>query len=221
MVIIVMLAYQLEVQKAIESSFVLDFSKQEELEKQEKEIAFKDEISKQLDELLDNSAPKSSSYRNLAVDRSVLKDDRNTDADQLYKDAARLQAELENGSRAAQYEEKTDDAVDLDKNKSTGAEKQGAEYSGPSIVSYDLNGRKAHILPTPAYRCMGSGRVTVVIAVGQDGRVLDAQVLESQSSSDMCLKKYAIRAARGAKFAASTTAPKKDMGSIVYEFIAQ
>lgn len=219
-VILILLFQQVAVYRELETSFVLDFSKQEEIEKQEAEINMKEEISKRLDDLL-ASTPTRSDYKNIAVDRgSSLKDDRGTDADQLYKDAARLQAELENGAKAALYEEAKNETVDLSKNTSNDSSSQ-AEYSGPSVVSYHLDGRKASHLSVPAYRCMGGGRVTVIITVDPSGRVINAKVQEETSSTDSCLKNYAVRAARMSRFSASTTAPAKQVGDITYEFIAQ
>lgn len=222
-VILVLLCDQIKTHKALESSFVLDFSRQEEIERQEQEIAFKDEISRSIDELLSRTPARSASdYRNIAVDRGNLKDDRNTDADQLYKDAARLQAELENGSRSAIEEDARDKAVDLGKSSSDEGNKASDKaYSGPSVVSYNLDGRKASHLAIPAYRCMGEGRVTVIIEVNQSGTVVNAKILDSQSSTDACLRKFAIRAARGSRFNISQSAPKTQVGDICYEFIAQ
>ncbi len=220
-VIIVLLLHQVDVRRGIETSFVLDFSKQEEIEKKQEEIAFKDEISKRLDELLGQMPSRSAGdYKNIAVDRGSLKDDRNTDADQLYKDAARLQQELENGSKAALYEDARNEAVDT-RPKASETKAEQHEYSGPSVVSYNLDGRKASHLKIPAYRCMGEGRVTVIIAVDPQGNVISAKVQEGVSSTDQCLCNFAIRAARLSKFSASTTAPAKQIGDITYEFIAQ
>ena len=97
-VIIILLASQIDNQLRKEESFVLDFSKQEEIEQRLKEEAFKEDISKRIDELIEMSRRSSEPVRNIAVDAgSTLKDDRNTDADQLYKDAERLAQELKNG----------------------------------------------------------------------------------------------------------------------------
>ena len=97
-VIIVLLASQLDSALKKEESFVLDFSKQEEVERLKKEEAFKENISRRLDELIAASRNSSEPLRNIAVDAgSKLKDDRNTDADQLYKDAERLAKELRDG----------------------------------------------------------------------------------------------------------------------------
>ena len=94
-------------------------------------------------------------------------------------------------------------------------------YSGPSVLSWSLEGRRASHLPIPAYRCIGAGQVTVIIAVNNQGQVMNAKVDEDISSSDGCLRSFAIRAARLSRFSSSTTAPSRQMGTITYAFIAQ
>ncbi len=89
------------------------------------------------------------------------------------------------------------------------------------MVSYELDGRKASHLPIPAYRCMGAGQVTVIITVDPAGKVLNAKVQDDVSSPDGCLRNFAVRAARLSRFSSSPGAAPKQLGNIVYEFIAQ
>jgi len=219
-VIIIFLLYQIGKQVSKESTFVLDFTKQEQLEKEQKEIDFKEDISKRLDELL-GSTPnyKASDIRNTAVDRSALKDDRNTDAEQLYKDAERLANELKNGQKQ-DIEDARNETVDLGGKKPDSQEKK-KEYSGASVLSYNLDGRKMTVAKVPAYKCYGSGDVTVIIKVNPSGTVIEAKVLESVSTNDKCLRDQAIRAARTSKFSATTATTANQMGDITYRFIAQ
>ena len=158
--------------------------------------------------------------RNVVVDRGALRDDRNTDAEQLYKDAERLQEALNN---TFNREDNPEEYVPIAPPSTEGSDKktQKEVYSGPSVVSYSLDGRKASRLPIPAYRCMGSGEVTVIITVDNAGNVLIAKIDDNISSNDTCLRNFAIRAARSAKFSASPTAPARQVGNIVYAFIAQ
>ena len=220
-VIIVLLITGLGYSLKKENSFVLDFSKleemermQEQIEKLQKEAELKQAIADKLQQEIGDIP----AVRNVAVNRSALKDDRGTDAEQLYKDAERLQKELNNG-----YDLEDEDHAELSTpSKDNGKKQEKKEvYSGPSVISYYLDGRKASRLPIPAYRCMGAGQVTVLIAVDPSGSVISAKVDESVSSLDGCLRAFAIRAARLSKFSASTTAPPKQAGNIVYEFIAQ
>lgn len=218
-VIIILLAYQIDSALKREESFVLDFSKQEEIEKRVKEQAFKEDISKRLDDLIAAARNSSEPIRNIAVDAgSQLKDDRNTDADQLYKDAERLAKDLKAGQ--AIQEDAREETVELPSQKKADDSKK-KEYSGPSVLSYTLDGRKASHLKIPAYRCYGSGDVTVIITVNNAGMVVGAKVLDTVSSSDECLRSYAIRAARLSRFSASETAPPNQTGEILYRFIAQ
>ena len=218
-VIIVLLAYGIDSTLKREESFVLDFSRQEEIERVQKERAFKEDISKRLDQLIEMSRQSSEPVRNIAVDAgSALKDDRGTDAEELYKEAERLAQELKNGQ---QLEDATEETVELEPQKKPEKKEEKKEYSGPSVVSYNLEGRKASSLKIPAYRCYGSGDVTVIITVDNSGRVVGAKVMEEISSDDSCLRSFAIRAARLSRFSASSTAPPRQTGEILYRFIAQ
>ena len=218
-VIIVLLAYGIDSTIKKEESFVLDFSKQEEIERVMKEKVFKEDISRKLDQMIEMARKSSEPIRNIAVDAgSALKDDRGTDAEELYKEAERLAQELKNG----QLEDARDETVELQQEKKEQKkEEQKKEYSGPSVVSYNLEGRKASKLSIPAYRCYGSGDVTVIITVDNTGRVVGAKVMEDISSDDTCLRTFAIRAARLSQFSASSTAPPRQTGEILYRFIAQ
>ena len=226
-VIIVLLLYQIDSTVRREESFVIDFSKQEEIERQikemeemEKEIAKLDAIRQRLEEKISGT---STPVRNIAVDNcGPLKDDRGTDAEQLYKDAERLAQDLKNGQKSNAFEEKySDDAVDLGGGGMKNNVKSDKAYSGPSVLSYTLDGRKASKLPIPAYRCYAGGEVTVIIVVNPQGAVIGAEVKDDISSTDQCLRSFAVRAARLSKFSQSSTAPARQTGEIVYRFIAQ
>lgn len=221
-VIIVLLASQVTALVRGENSFLLDFSKQEELEQKAKEEEFREDISRKIEEMLGNVpiSRTDQEIRNIAVDNSTqaLKDDRGTDAEELYRDAERLRRELSEGSRQAIEEDARNKAVDLSPTKKA---ERGKEYKGPSVVSYSLDGRKASHLSIPAYRCMGGGDVTVIIVVDPQGNVLNAKIHDGVSSQDKCLRDFAIRAARLSKFSKSPSAPARQNGEIVYRFIAQ
>lgn len=219
--LIILLATGLGTSLSGENSFILDFSKYEEMERMQEQIEqlqreaeLQQAIAAKLQEEL-GSTP--SSVRNVAVDRASLKDDRGTDAEQLYKDAERLREELDNGFKMPEEDVAEPFTPAAKKDESP----RKSNYSGPSVVSYYLEGRKASKLPIPAYRCMGEGEVTVLITVDPAGNVIAAKVDESCSSTDGCLRAYAIRAARLSKFSASATASPKQVGNIVYKFIAQ
>ena len=220
-VIIVLLLYSIDSTLKREESFVLDFSKQEEIERKEKEEIFKEDISRRLDEMIAAAQSNSAPIRNIAVDAGStrLKDDRGTDAEQLYKDAERLAKDLKNGGKDAIEEDAREETVEMQHQKKSDTDQK--EYSGPSVVSYNLDGRKASHLKIPAYRCYGAGDVTVVITVNNAGMVVKAEVMDAVSSDDQCLRSFAVRAARLSRFSASQTAPPNQKGEILYRFIAQ
>lgn len=215
-VLIVLLAAQIGAALQKEDTFLLDFSKQEAVRKEQEQAVFKEDIREKLDRLL--AAASATPVRNVAVDRStMLKDDRNTDAEELYKEAERLAEELDKKFSV----EENDDYVAIEKKTVRQAKPKQETYTGPSVVSYDLAGRKASRLSIPAYRCLGAGYVTVIITVTPSGDVVNAKIQDDVSSDDACLRNFAIRAARMSRFSASTSAPARQVGNIVYMFIAQ
>ena len=220
LVIIVLLLWQIGAQLKKGDSFEITLSEFEKFERLlevknqlEQEVAYKQAISQRIDAALAGTE-----IRNITTSRNApLKDDRGTDAEQLYKDAEKLQKDLSGGYEA---DEPDDDYVPM---KSDKQEKKAAPkpYSGPSVLSWNLEGRKASTLPIPAYRCMGGGEVTVIIGVDKSGKVIYAKVQEDTSSPDQCLRNFAIRAARMSRFSSSMSAPDRQMGDIVYQFIPQ
>ena len=215
-VLIILLAVQLGRQLRPEVSFVLDFSKLEEIERLQQELEFKQEVNRQLEEMLADQGVGTSPVRNIVVDRSELRDDRNTDAQQLYADAERLQQELAGGFSAPD-----EDVADPGPKPRGQDTPETPHYSGPSVLSYELEGRKASHLPIPAYRCYGEGRVKVIITVDNAGSVIIAKVADEESSEDNCLRSFAIRAARQSRFSSAPDAPARQTGYILYQFIAQ
>ena len=216
-VIIVLLLCQIGYSVQRENSFVLDFTKQEEKEAEQKQEELHKTALAQLEDMI--AAARTQPVRNIAVNRSQLKDDRNTDADQLYRDAERLAQELKDGQN--RQDDPDDYVQDPVTPPSTPKPRKQETYSGPSVLSWSLDGRKATHLPIPAYRCIGAGEVTVIITVNNQGTVVDAKIDDGASSKDGCLRNFATRAARLSKFNASTTAPARQMGTITYLFVAQ
>ena len=198
----------------------LDFSTQEKIEELEKQLARSKALNEKLDRMLEEEGvtPEKSKIKNLRVN-SALKDDRGTDAEQLYKDAERIQKEYEqNMSR------KDDDLVAIspkDSAHNDTTRSQDETYTGPSVLSYSMEGRKGSYLPIPAYKCIGSGEVTVIVTIDPSGKVLQAKIQDDISSSDKCLREYVLKAASQSRFSKKSDAPARQIGNIVYEFIAQ
>ena len=216
-VIVILLLCQIGYSVQRENTFVLDFTKQEEKERVEKQEQLHQSALQQLEGMI--AAARREPVRNVAVNRSQLKDDRNTDADQLYRDAERLAQDLRDGQH--RQAEDPEDIVREPVRETRPEPRKQEAYSGPSVLSWSLDGRKATHLPIPAYRCIGAGEVTVIITVNNQGKVIDAKVDEGASSKDGCLRSFATRAARLSLFNASSTAPSRQMGTITYAFIAQ
>lgn len=216
-VIIIALVAGLNVSLRHGSTFELDFSELEQLEKLqaekerlEKEISLKEEIAARIERKLESGE----AVRSIAVNRGALKDDRGTDADKLYKDAERLKKELQRGYGIPDEDEYVAPVKSQENQVET-------TYSGPSVLDWSLEGRKASHLPIPAYRCMGAGTVKVIIDVDPQGKVINAKIDNAYSSSDGCLRNFAVHASRSSRFSKSTTAPPRQRGYIIYQFIAQ
>ena len=193
-VLIVLLISQISTSVKSETSYLLDFSDIEQEERERQEAEFKESISDRLDDLIAAAPHTGTAARDGdAPIRNIAVDA----GSQILKDDPSPVPEKEDGAAAS------------------------ATYTGPSVVSYSLDGRKAMTLSIPAYRCLGGGDVTVRITVEQSGTVSDAEIMEEFSSGDRCLREYAKRAARLSRFTASSTAPKRQVGEIVYRFIAQ
>lgn len=217
-VLIVLLCISIGAVWHSESSFVLDFTKQEELEKEQREIELKEQVTQDLDKMFGQR----SNIRNVAVDAgSKLKDDRFKNPEEVYREAKELQKKLDASKKAALAEQAAEEAVDMNSTKNVSDDKPAQQYSGPSVISWTLEGRKARVLPVPAYKGYGSGDVYVKIIVNKNGKVTAASIIQGPSSKDTSLQGYALEAARRSRFSASSTASSSQQGEIVYRFIAQ
>lgn len=220
LVLIGFLLYQINSLVQKESTFVLDFTKQEEREEKAEKEKRREELSAELENLIAGIQQQS---RNVAVDISErerhLKDDRNRNPEQVYDEAKSLQERLDAARKAVREQQGEEEMVPADRidQKKT----QTEAYTGPSVLEYRLDGRKAMHLPIPAYKCLGGGDVTVAIEVDRKGMVVEALIVADFSSMDHCLQEFAIRAARQSRFTSSTNAPPRQSGEIVYRFIPQ
>ena len=203
-----------------ESSFVLDFTKQEEIEAELKKIELQEKALEQLESELGQPMEK---VHNTVVDEGSKRDKRLEKSADVYRDAAELQKKLDASHRAAMAQEKADaEAVDLNKNEDDDAqEAKQTSFSGPSVLSYKLDGRKALRLPVPAYKGYGEGTVSVSIIVNRKGRVSAARVIKERSVQDEQLWELAEEAALKSVFTASATASDKQQGEIIYRFVRQ
>ncbi|MBO4469483.1 MAG: hypothetical protein J5740_03750 [Bacteroidales bacterium] len=198
-------------------SILFDFSKQDPIEKLEKELARQKAANERVERMLREAGVQGEALKNVAVDRSKLKDDRGTDAEKLYRDAKRIEQQY----KANMNRREEDFSATVSKPKPKPQEQERPAYQGPSVLSYSLGDRKGSYLPIPAYKCIGAGEVTVIITVNADGDVTSAKIQDEVSSSDKCLRDYALGAAQRSRFSRSKTGAAKEIGNIVYSFIAQ
>lgn len=199
-------------------SILLDFSRQDPIEKLEKELARQKAANDRVERMLREAGVRTETPRNVVVDRSKLKDDRGTDAEKLYDDARRIERQARENINRKQEDFA---AISQPKPKPQQPEIEEPTYQGPSVVSYSLGERKGSYLPIPAYKCIGAGEVTVIITVNAAGDVTDAKIQDEVSSADRCLRDYALGAAKRSRFSRSKTGNPKEIGNIVYSFIAQ
>ncbi|MCI2082413.1 MAG: energy transducer TonB [Bacteroidales bacterium] len=208
------------------SVFMIDFSKQRPTREEVKEPDglqdkgdFKKDISRELDKMI--AATPAERVRNVARDvNGNLKDDRHTDTKQLYRDAKDLQRRLDASKRDAMRQ----DEKIAEYNSESSAKKRNVKeegYSGPSVLSYSLKGRKGEYLEIPAYKWYGAGDVTVHISVDRTGHVVSAKAVPEKSSKDKNLYALAVEAALNSAFTPLSSAPNPQEGNIVYRFISQ
>lgn len=222
-ILIILLIFQIGATRSKETSFVLDFTRQEEVEKQQKEaeelleqIERAEQIRAAIQEKINRQLGEAPTIRNITTNRGALKDNKGGDGRDLMKEAEQMQQRLKDKSHIKEDEDFADDggakqeALD---------EKPGQAYSGASVLSLQLDNRQAVRLPVPAYKCYGGGTVTVIIGVDSAGRVIEATI--QGGSDDKCLTNAALKAAKSSRFNASSSAPAKQIGNIVYEFIPQ
>ena len=115
-VLIILLVVSIGHVASVENTFVLDFTKQEELEKLQKEIELKEEVARNLEDQLARQPRQQ--IRNVAVDAgSKLKDDRFKNPSEVYDEAKELQRKLDASRRDALAQKAADEAVDLNQER--------------------------------------------------------------------------------------------------------
>ena len=96
------------------------------------------------------------------------------------------------------------------------------ESYGSAMVSYFLEGRESKVLPVPGYKCKAGGKVVISVEVDQQGKITGASIDEAKTdTANECLRAEALEYARKSGFFAKPSAPKKQLGTIVYLFLAQ
>lgn len=93
-------------------------------------------------------------------------------------------------------------------------------YSGRVSATFNVKGRDPLEQPKPTYRCKTQGTVVVNIKVAITGEVTDAEIDESKSTMDDCLRTESQKYALKWRFDYKEGAKKQD-GTISFTFSAQ
>lgn len=84
---------------------------------------------------------------------------------------------------------------------------------------YSLGNRKAISKPSPKYTCDEAGKVVVEVSVDRNGKTIDAIAgIKGSTNTARCLLDQARIAAMNTRWDASSEAPEKQVGKIVYNF---
>jgi hypothetical protein len=204
-------------------SILIDFSREEKREKEEKLLEEKkqliDEVDRLLREIRENKIIRNVAVNTENIHTSTLKDDKGIN-EKVYEDARLLQEKLDaNRQRTRDLQTAKNEVPVHEESKKN--QSSNESFKGASVISYTLEGRQGMYLPVPVYKCLQGGDVCVQIEVNQNGYVVKANVLASVSAVDDCLHDAAAKAAKLSRFNASETAPKLQTGTIIYRFIAQ
>jgi len=91
---------------------------------------------------------------------------------------------------------------------------------GDGDIAWHLAGRKSHKLPKPVYNSAEQGTVIVKIWVNKDGKVVNARVnVTGTTTSNTKLQNLAISAALKATFNSNPDGPEVQTGTITYQFV--
>jgi hypothetical protein len=86
-------------------------------------------------------------------------------------------------------------------------------------TGYSLGNRKALSKPAPNYTCNEVGKVVVEVSVDRNGRTISAIAgIKGTTNTARCLLDQAKIAAMNTKWDASSDAPEKQVGKIIYNF---
>lgn len=100
-----------------------------------------------------------------------------------------------------------------------GAGSGGGSGGGTGGSGYSLGNRKALSKPAPKYTCNEFGKVVVEVSVDRNGNTINATAgIKGTTNTAKCLLDQARIAAMNTKWDASSDAPEKQIGKIIYNF---
>ncbi len=98
--------------------------------------------------------------------------------------------------------------------------KEKKEYKGSTITEFYLKNRSSRYIHKPNYLCQYGGTVKMKIVVNQEGEVLNASIIQ-KNTSDNCVLETALQAARRCRFNRDYNASPRQEGTLTYIFISQ
>jgi outer membrane biosynthesis protein TonB len=214
-------------EKPVETRIVLDFADPKELQKEVEEMKkeaktqTEHEFIKSLEQqyLGHNIVKNEDQDPKQAIDKMVkdAKDELGIkDADQAERDKDASKPKIE------QVEKKDVKVVPQKPEYTTRSNGERVFERGNVTTAYLLKGRMHIHMPSPAYKCYGSGKVVLEILVNRNGYVLSAQINRTESQiTEQCLIDEAVQTALISRFNEKADAPEKQSGRITYIFIAQ
>ena len=99
-------------------------------------------------------------------------------------------------------------------------EQQNKSYSHPVTASFNMKGREPLDNPIPTYRCKTDGVVVIIVSIDESGKVIEARINETKSTSNECLREESVNYAKKWKFDYSSSKRKQD-GTITFTFNKQ
>ncbi len=182
--------------------------------------------------------PRTGELRNLVANENS---DRSSDArnyrgmsssqmkEQVYNDLKNMEAEefarLKNGESDYSVADKSQGQSNTSDRKKSDMDwyreqQNNKSYSGPVTASFNMAGRDPLENPIPTYRCKTNGTVVVIVSIDELGKVIEARINESKSSTNECLRGESLTYAKKWRFDYSNKSRKQD-GTITFTFSAQ
>ncbi|MBO5217133.1 MAG: energy transducer TonB [Alistipes sp.] len=161
---------------------------------------------------------------NDAMLNDKIADDRNTDVEDLNRQAQKIAEDMAANGRAHAAGEAAVEAIAQQKSDKTSSDdKNTAKDSyqqGGVTVRYKFENPTRHkrYLFIPAYRCESGGVVEVAVVLNRSGDVISAKAV---SGGDAAMQREAEQAARASRFDVNESAPERHSGTITYTFVPQ
>lgn len=160
----------------------------------------------------------------------------NRSSEQIKQDIKNLEKQMANEAGGSQERARIQSLIEKRKKEQEAAAKNTGEsnssqttapnnYGGNTMVSYDLNGRKAHqnndyYVRNPGYRCdRANGIVVINVKANANGDVISAEFNAGASqNATSCMKEQALKYAKISRFSFSSDGSQQS-GYIKYTFI--